>query len=184
MHLSGTKHAGRTAVCNCTRTVIIKKGSAATVSAGKFSEGMSYMECPKLFNVVKSIPIHSFTQSVSTTHSCLAHFLFCITKAAVYRIVRLHKDKRHKSVHVCCYLGIVRPCAIIPLSLRCRSSLSSVSRISLSTAVSGSSRGLRYDESSRPESSELGDIVEDSGGSLGTGGWISLREDGGGLSLK
>lgn len=83
---------------------------------------------------------------------------------------------------MCCYLGIVRPCAITPLSLRCRSSLSSVSRISLSTAVSGSSRGLRYDESSRPESSELGDIVEDSGGSLGTGGWISLR--GGGLSLK
>lgn len=156
---------------------------------------MSYMECPKLFNVVKSIPIHSFTQSVSTPHSCLVHFFFCITKTAVYRIVRLHKDKRKAhwlrvqsntstKVCMCHYLGIVRPCAIIPLSLRCRSSLSRVSRISLSTAVSGSSRGLRYDESSRPESSELGDIVEDSGGSLSTGGWISLREDGGELSLK
>lgn len=67
------------------------------------------------------------------------------------------------------YLGIGRPCAIIPLSLRCRSSLSRVNRISLSTAVSGSSRVLRYDESSRPESSELGDRVEDRGGSLGMG---------------
>lgn len=66
-------------------------------------------------------------------------------------------------------LGIGRPCAIIPLSLRCRSSLSRVNRISLSTAVSGSSRVLRYDESSRPESSELGDRVEDRGGSLGMG---------------
>lgn len=76
-------------------------------------------------------------------------------------------------LHVC-YLDIVRPCAIIPLSLRCRSSLSRVSRISLSTGVCGSSRGLRYDESSRPESSELGDSVEERGDSLGTGGWISL----------
>lgn len=76
---------------------------------------------------------------------------------------------------MCRYLGIARPCASMPLSLRCRSSLSSVSRISLSTAVSGSSRGLRYDESSRPESSELGDRVEDNGGSRCAGGWISLR---------
>lgn len=72
------------------------------------------------------------------------------------------------------YLGIVRPCEIIPLSLRCLSSLSRVSRISLSTAVSVSSRGLRYNESSRPESSEVGDRVEDSVGSLAAGGWISL----------
>lgn len=76
----------------------------------------------------------------------------------------------------CCYLGIVRPRATIPLSLRCRSSLSKVSRISLSTAVSGSSGGLRYASSSRPESSELGDMVEESGGCFGTGGWISLRK--------
>lgn len=68
------------------------------------------------------------------------------------------------------YLDVVRPCAIIPLSLRCRSSLSRVIRISLSTALSGSSRGLRYDKSSSPESSELGDKVEDRGGSLCTGG--------------
>lgn len=76
----------------------------------------------------------------------------------------------------CCYLGMVRPRASNPLSLRCRSSLSKVRRISLSTAVSGSSRGLRYDRSSRPESSELGDMVEATGGSLGTGGWISLQK--------
>lgn len=72
------------------------------------------------------------------------------------------------------YLGMARPCAIIPLSLRCLSSLSRVSRISLSTALSGSSSGLRYNESSRPESSELGDKVEERGGSLGSDGWISL----------
>ncbi len=78
---------------------------------------------------------------------------------------------------ILCYLGMFRPCAIIPLSLRCRSSLSRVSRISLSTAVSGSSSGLRYDKSSRPESSEVGDRVEDRGGSLETGGWISLWQD-------
>lgn len=75
-----------------------------------------------------------------------------------------------------CYLGMVRPRATIPLSRRCRSSLSKVSRISRSTAVSGSSRGLRYDRSSRPESSELGDMVEESGGSLGAAGWISLQK--------
>lgn len=71
-----------------------------------------------------------------------------------------------------CYLETVRPCATMALSLRCCSCLSRVSRISLSTAVSGSSRGLRYTESPRPESSEPGDRVEVKGG------WTVLGEDG------
>lgn len=74
-----------------------------------------------------------------------------------------------KALFVLPYLGTVRPCVTPPLSLRWHSSLSRVRRISLSTALSGSSR---------PESSEPGDRVEDrvedSVGSMAAAGWISL----------
>lgn len=127
------------------------------------------------------IPLHSLKNPIYNTHTAVYSAMaqpgepITVTKNSSWLEMQ-QKKNTFCPLFICCYLAtwLVRPCEITPLSLRCRSSLSSVSRISLSTAVSVSSRGLRYDKSSRPESSELGDRVEDKGGSLGTGGRISL----------
>lgn len=135
---------------------------------------------PLLSRLQPHTPLHSLMQLFLLFHKDCIILYCCVgfhNDTSLKNCFMLLKRARRTKTGPCCYLGIVRPCVIIPLSLRCRSSLSRVSRISLSTAVSGSSRGQRYDESSRPESSELGDRVEDRGGSLGTGGWISLWED-------